>query len=133
MHPAPGGPDRCARLRHAAAHHPGDDAMPSQAEKIAAFRALYEGPLFVIAHAWDAGTALMLARMGFSAIATSSGATATDLPVCANLEHGFAHDPEGVAETLRQAAGAGLAGCTIEDATGDPALPTGEMTRAFPR
>jgi 2-methylisocitrate lyase-like PEP mutase family enzyme len=132
--------------------------MPSQAEKIATFRALHEGPLFVIANAWDAGTALMLGGMGFPAIATSSGAAAgtlgrrdgqvsrdeaiahaatiaaaTDLPVSADLEHGFAHDPEGVAETLRAAAAAGLAGCTIEDATGDPARPLYEFGHAVAR
>ena len=132
--------------------------MPSQAEKIAQFRALHAGPTFVIANAWDGGTACLLAGLGFPAIATSSGAAAgtlarrdgqisrdeaiahaaavaaaTALPVSADLEGGFAHEPDGVAETIRQAAAAGLAGATIEDATGDAAKPLYDFNHAVAR
>lgn len=123
--------------------------MPSQAEKALAFRNLHLGPAsFVIANAWDAGSARMLTALGFRAIATSSGAcagtlgrrdgrvtrdealahcasivTATDLPVSADLENGFGHAPEDAAKTIQLAATIGLVGATIEDATGDPARP----------
>src|SRR5262249_34002574 len=107
------------------------------------FRALHQGPgRFVIANAWDAGSARILAGLGFPALATSSGASAgiygrrdggitreqalaharaivaaTDLPVSADLESGFGGNPREVAETYRQAAAAGLVGATLEDAT----------------
>lgn len=121
--------------------------MPSQSEKAERFRALHV-ETFVIANAWDAGSARMLAAVGFKALATSSGACAgvlgrrdgmvsrdealahckaiveaTDLPVSADLEKGFGDAPEAVAECIRLAAGTGLAGASIEDATGDPAKP----------
>ena len=115
----------------------------TQLDKGNVFRALHQGPgPFVIANAWDAGSARILAGLGFPALATSSGASAgiygrrdggitrdqalaharaivaaTDLPVSADLESGFGGEPEEVAETYRQAAGAGLVGATIEDAT----------------
>lgn len=117
---------------------------PSQAAKAQAFRALHEaaGP-FVIANAWDAGSARILAGLGFPALASSSGAQAgvlgrrdgmvtrdealahcraiveaTDLPVSADLEKGFGDTPEAAAETIRLAAGVGLVGGSIEDASG---------------
>ncbi len=117
--------------------------MPvSQLDKGNAFRALHQGPrAFLIANAWDAGSTRILAGLGFSAIATSSWASAnvygkrdhsitreqslvharaivdaTDLPVSADLESGFGATPDEVAETYRQAAAAGLVGATIEDA-----------------
>ncbi len=122
---------------------------PSQSEKAAAFRALHEAPgAFVIANAWDAGSARVLTGLGFPALATSSGASAgvlgrrdgqvtrqealeharaivlaTDLPVSADLEKGFGNTPEAAAETIRLAAGVGLVGGSIEDASGDPARP----------
>src|SRR5436190_8387382 len=109
----------------------------SQADKAQKFRALHEAPgAFVIANVWDAGSARLLAGLGFAALATSSGASAgvlgrrdghvtrdeallqargitsaVDLPVSADLEKGFADEPEGVAETIRLAAEAGLVGC----------------------
>ena len=137
--------------------------MASQAEKAARFRALHEGPgVFVIANAWDAGSARILAGLGFAALATSSGAQAgvlgrrdgqvtreealahcraiveaTDLPVSADLEKGFGDEPGVVAETIGLAAGVGLVGCSIEDATGDrdrplydPGLATERITAA---
>jgi 2-methylisocitrate lyase-like PEP mutase family enzyme len=99
----------------------------------------------VIPNPWDAGSARILAGLGFQALATSSGATAgvlgrrdgqvtrdealsyaraiveaTDLPVSADLEKGFGDAPDVVAETVRLAAEVGLVGCSIEDASGDP-------------
>src|SRR3954463_14239787 len=121
----------------------------SQNEKAVRFRKLHDGPgAFVIPNPWDAGSARVLAGLGFQALATSSGAAAsllgrkdgeltraealaharliveaTDLPVSADLEKGFGDTPEVVAETIRLAAGSGLVGCTIEDATGDQHRP----------
>ncbi len=115
--------------------------MQTHAEKIAAFRALHaRDRAFVIPNPYDAGTARLLQSLGFEAIATTSagyaytvgkpdGAVgrdemlahakvmveATRLPVSADLENGYADAPESVAETVRLAAGAGLAGCSIED------------------
>ena len=118
-------------------------------ETIRAFRALHEGRgAFLIANAWDAGSARMLAALGFPAIATSSGAcagtlgrrdgritrdealaharaivAATALPVSADFENGFAAAPRQAAETYRLAGEIGLAGASIEDATGDKDQP----------
>lgn len=130
----------------------------THAEKVARFRALHAGPTFVIANAWDGGTARILAGEGFAALATSSGAAAgtlgrrdgrisqaealahaagvavaTELPVSADLENCFAHAPADAAETIRLAAAAGLAGGTIEDATGDPAHPLYDFDDAVAR
>lgn len=120
----------------------------SQLDKAEAFRALHDGPTFVIPNPWDIGSAKVLAGLGFQALATSSAASAaalglkdgeltrtqaldhardivgaTALPVSADLERGFGDAPEAVAETIRLAAATGLVGCTIEDTTGDPARP----------
>jgi 2-methylisocitrate lyase-like PEP mutase family enzyme len=121
----------------------------SQHEKAARFRALHDGPgAFIIPNPWDVGSARILAGLGFQALATSSAASAsgigkrdrglkreealeharsivnaTDLPVSADLEHGFGDEPSVVAETIRLAAEAGLVGCTIEDSTGNPDQP----------
>jgi 2-methylisocitrate lyase-like PEP mutase family enzyme len=117
--------------------------MPRQSDKASLFRALHER-CFVIANAWDAGSARMLAGLGFAALATSSGAhagtlgrrdghvtrdealaharqivEATDLPVSADFENCFADEPAAAAETVRLAGEVGLAGCSIEDATRD--------------
>lgn len=109
------------------------------------FRALHEREgAFVIPNPWDAGTARILAALGFEALATTSaglafslgkpdgGVTreealahcraivaATELPVSADLEKGFGDSPESAAETIRAAAETGLAGCSLEDFTGD--------------
>jgi 2-methylisocitrate lyase-like PEP mutase family enzyme len=134
--------------------------MPtSQSDKAALFDALHAGPgAFVIANPWDAGSARILAGMGFKSLATSSGAAAgalgrrdghvsrdealdgaraivaaTELPVSADLEKGFAETPEGVAETIRLAAEAGLVGGSIEDATGDRAHPLYDLAQATER
>ena len=121
----------------------------SQHDKAVQFRALHQGPrAFVIANPWDAGSARLLAGLGFQALATSSGASAgilgkrdgkvtreealahsraiveaTDLPVSADLEKGYGDAPEAAAETIRLAAAAGLVGGSIEDATGDKDKP----------
>jgi 2-methylisocitrate lyase-like PEP mutase family enzyme len=123
--------------------------MRTQAEKAAAFRALHDEPgTFIIPNPWDAGTARLLAAVGFEALATTSLglanmlgrpdshvsrtevidncraiSEATDLPVNADLENCFAHEPQAAAETIRLAAGAGAVGGSIEDYTGDPANP----------
>lgn len=130
-----------------------------QSAKAAAFDALHAGPgAFVIANPWDAGSARILAGLGFKALATSSGASAgtfgrrdgrvtreealaqaraiveaTDLPVSADLEKGFGDAPEVAAETIRMAAEAGLVGGSIEDATGDPARPLYDIGQATER
>jgi len=121
----------------------------TQAEKAERFRALHQGPgAFVMPNPWDGGSARVLAGLGFQALATSSGAAAgvlgrrdgaitreealaqvriivaaTDLPVSADLEKCFSDSPQGVAETVRLAAQAGLVGCSVEDATGNKDQP----------
>ncbi len=115
--------------------------MPLPSDKGAKFRQLH-GRCFVIANAWDAGSARILAGLGFQALATSSGAhagtlgkrdgrvtrdealaharaivEATELPVSADFENCFADEPKAAAETIRLAAGVGLAGCSVEDAS----------------
>jgi 2-methylisocitrate lyase-like PEP mutase family enzyme len=133
--------------------------MTTQNDKAARFRALHQGPgAFVIANAWDGGSARVLAGLGFQALATSSGAqagtlgkrdgtvtreealahcraivAATDLPVSADLEKGFGDAPEVAAETIRLAAGVGLIGGSVEDATADPHKPLYDMSHAIER
>jgi 2-methylisocitrate lyase-like PEP mutase family enzyme len=121
--------------------------MRTQAEKTAAFRALHQRPgCFLIPNPWDAGTARILVGLGYETLATTSlgvannlghvGVTreevianareivnATDLPVNADLENCFAHEPAAAAETIRMAAEAGLAGGSIEDYSNDPKAP----------
>jgi 2-methylisocitrate lyase-like PEP mutase family enzyme len=133
--------------------------MRTQAEKAAAFRALHErAGAFIIPNPWEAGTAKLLAAMGFEALATTSlGLTnmlgradshvtraevvancrviakATDLPVNADLENCFAHEPEAAAETIRLAAEAGAVGGSIEDYSGDPKNPIYDFDFAVAR
>jgi 2-methylisocitrate lyase-like PEP mutase family enzyme len=128
--------------------------MSAQADKARRFLDLHvPGEPLLMPNAWDAGSAKLLASLGFEALATtSSGHAATlgrldgsvtrdealahaaaivaavDVPVSADLENCFADEPEGVAETIRGARAAGLAGCSIEDFTGDadePIYPIG--------
>jgi 2-methylisocitrate lyase-like PEP mutase family enzyme len=131
----------------------------TQSDKAARFRALHEAPgSFVIPNPWDAGSARILAGLGFAALATSSGASAgvygrrdgkvsrdealahckaiaeaTDLPVSAVLEKCFADASEAAAETIRLAAGAGVVGGSIEDATGEAARPLFDIGHATDR
>jgi 2-methylisocitrate lyase-like PEP mutase family enzyme len=134
--------------------------MPTAtAEKALRFRRLHEGPAaFLIANAWDAGSARILAGLGFPALATSSGACAgtlgrrdgrvtrdealaharaivmaTELPVSADLEKGFGDAPEAAAATIRLAGGIGLVGGSIEDASGDQAKPIFDFDHAVER
>jgi 2-methylisocitrate lyase-like PEP mutase family enzyme len=131
----------------------------SQSDKAARFRALHQGAgAFVIPNPWDAGSARILAGLGFQALATSSGASAgilgrrdgkvrreealvqfrgivdaTDLPVAADLEKGFGDAPAVAAETIRLAAEVGLVGGSIEDATGDTEKPLFDFGQATER
>src|SRR3954453_10640233 len=131
----------------------------TQREKAVRFRALHDGPgVFVIPNPWDVGSARILDGLGFEALATSSAASAcavgrrdglltreealgharmivnaTELPVSADLESGFGDAPEIVADTIRLAAEAGLVGCTIEDASGNPDAPIFELRHATER
>jgi 2-methylisocitrate lyase-like PEP mutase family enzyme len=133
--------------------------MPTQLEKTLAFRALHNRPgAFVVPNPWDAGSTLLLNAFGFEAMATTSaglafalglrnGVTgraatlanaraiveATDLPVSADLENGFGDAPEACAETIRAAAAVGLAGGSIEDASGDEAQPIYDFAHAVER
>jgi 2-methylisocitrate lyase-like PEP mutase family enzyme len=133
--------------------------MTTQSEKAVRFRRLHQGPgIFVIPNPWDAGSARILAGLGFPALATSSAASAntlgrrdgqvtreealamaraivmaTDLPVAADLENGFADAPEAAAETIRFAAAAGLVGGSIEDAPGDKDKPVYDFDHAVER
>ncbi|HEX4367317.1 MAG TPA: isocitrate lyase/phosphoenolpyruvate mutase family protein, partial [Rhodopila sp.] len=131
--------------------------MPVQSDKAECFRALH-AETFVIANAWDAGSARILTALGFKALASSSGACAgvlgrrdgmvtrdetlahckaivdaTDLPVSADLEKGFGNSPRAAADTIRLAVHVGLVGGSIEDATGDPARPRFDPAHAAAR
>ncbi len=120
----------------------------SVAEKRADFRALHEKGCFVIPNPWDTGSARYLEGLGFKALATTSSGfawsrghadgamsrdailahlrelvAATDLPVNADFENGFAPDAQGVADSVRLAIETGVAGLSIEDSTGNAADP----------
>jgi 2-methylisocitrate lyase-like PEP mutase family enzyme len=131
--------------------------MRTQAEKAELFRALHQRPgAFIIPNPWDAGTAKLLAAMGFEALATTSLglanmlgsakasrdailencraiADATELPVNADLENCGADEPKAAAEAIRLAAEAGAVGGSIEDATGDPNRPIYDFALAVER
>ncbi len=118
------------------------------AEKRAAFRALHERGCFVLPNPWDVGSARFLAGLGYKALATTSSGfawslghadgavaretvldhlrtmvAATDLPVNADFENGYAVDAQGVAQSVQLAIETGVAGLSIEDSTGDAANP----------
>ena len=137
----------------------GTTDIATQAERGRVFRALHERDgAFIIPNPWDVGTARLLAHLGFEALATTSMgyafslgrrdntlgrqetlayasaiASATKLPVSADLENGFGDSPEVVAETIRLAAAAGVVGGSIEDATGRPNHPIYEIEPAIER
>ena len=134
-------------------------AEEQHAEKARAFRGLHHRDrAFIIPNPWDVGTARLLAYLGFEALATTSAgyafsvgqqdntidcqqmmahlssvASATDLPVSADLENGFGDAPEIVAETIRLAATAGVVGGSIEDSTQQPNQPIYEVAHAVER
>src|SRR6478752_5016805 len=98
--------------------------MATQTIRAEAFAALHRRPsIFAIPNPWDAGSAKMLAALGFEALATTS----------AGLENGFADDPQACAETIRLAAGVGVVGGSIEDATGSAAAPIYPFDHAVER
>ena len=133
----------------------------SLTDRARAFRALHDsGQTFVIPNPWDAGSAKMLAALGFPALATTSAGfafsigrpdaanaitrdetlqnaraivEATPLPVSADLENGFGDEPEACAETILRAAEAGLVGGSIEDSTGRPGDPIYPLALAVRR
>src|SRR5213083_844145 len=135
--------------------------MKTQAQRADAFRALHERPgAFIIPNPWDAGTAKLLASLGFEALATTSLglsntlgrvdgtntvsraevlancraiSKATDLPVNADLENGYADEPRAAAEMIRLAGEAGVVGGSIEDATGDASRPIYDFALAVER
>jgi len=135
--------------------------MRTQAERAAAFSALHERPgAFIIPNPWDAGTARLLASLGFEALATTSLglsnmlgrpdgdgvvsraevldncraiAGATDLPVSADLENCYADEPRAAAELIRLAAETGVVGGSIEDTTADPSHPIYDFDLAVER
>jgi 2-methylisocitrate lyase-like PEP mutase family enzyme len=131
--------------------------MPTQLEKAKTFRALHERQgAFIIPNPWDAGTARILAAMGFEALATTSLgvantlgsatvslagildncraiADATDLPVNADLENCGADEPKAASQAIRLAAEAGAVGGSIEDMTGDLKNPIYDFTLAVER
>jgi 2-methylisocitrate lyase-like PEP mutase family enzyme len=126
----------------------------------AQFRRLHESGCFVIPNPWDIGTARYLRHLGFPALATTSSGFsfsralpdtdwavpvdaalghiaeivgATDLPVNADFESGYAHEPEGVAANVKACIATGVAGLSIEDATGDRAAPLYDLPFAVER
>ncbi len=133
--------------------------MTTQTEKAARFLDLHRpGDPLLLPNPWDQGSARLLASLGFHALATTSSGfamtlgrldgsvsrdealahsaaivTATPLPVSADLENCFAHDPGGVAQTVALAAGTGLAGCSLEDFTGDDGEPIYDLGLAAER
>ncbi|AVP57750.1 2-methylisocitrate lyase [Pulveribacter suum] len=133
-------------------------AHPHARQKRSAFRALHQSGCFVLPNPWDAGSASALAALGFKALATTGSgyawscaradgqlsrvetlahlrhmAAATDLPINADFESGFAQTPEGVAESVRMAIDTGVAGISIEDSTGDPQAPLRDRAEAVRR
>jgi 2-methylisocitrate lyase-like PEP mutase family enzyme len=132
---------------------------PSETDKAARFLELHRpGQPLLMPNAWDRGSARLLASLGFEALATTSSGyaatlgrldysvsrsealthaaelvEATEKPVSADLENGFADEPEEVAETVRLALEAGLAGCSVEDFTGDTDHPIYDLELAVER
>jgi 2-methylisocitrate lyase-like PEP mutase family enzyme len=132
----------------------------SQPERAQAFRSLHESGCFVLPNPWDIGTARYLRHLGFRALATTSAGfaftrglpdaewavprdamlahiaeivAATELPVNADFESGYAHDPDGVAANVRLCVAVGVAGLSIEDATGDRSKPLYDLDHARER
>ena len=159
---APSRPSRLSVSSPPASSPPGADAaadrQPSIAERRTRFRDLHRQGCFVLPNPWDRGSAILLEQLGFQALAsTSSGAAwsraradgdlpladvldhlrelvaATRVPVNADFENGFADDPRGVADNVALAIGTGVAGLSIEDASGEPGRPIYELPEAVER
>jgi 2-methylisocitrate lyase-like PEP mutase family enzyme len=133
--------------------------MPmTTADKRTIFRKMHESGCFVLPNPWDVGSARALQHLGFKAIASTSAGfawsigkadnrvtleevlqhltmlcSAVDLPVNADFEGGFAHEPDKVAANVARAAKTGVAGLSIEDSTGDAAKPLYERALAIER
>jgi 2-methylisocitrate lyase-like PEP mutase family enzyme len=132
--------------------------MPSPAYKRKAYRKLHESGCFVISNPWDIGSARYLQHLGFKALASTSAGyafaqglpdnavglemmlehlrelcAATDVPVNADFEGGYAHEPDKVAENVRLCIETGVAGLSIEDSTGDKAKPLYDLDAAVAR
>jgi 2-methylisocitrate lyase-like PEP mutase family enzyme len=132
--------------------------MPSLADKRAAFRRLHESGCFVIPNPWNVGSARYLQGLGFKALATTSSgfahaqgfadgeqsceevlahfgeiAAATDVPLNADFEGGFADEPDRVAVNVTRCIATGVAGLSIEDSTGDPDQPLYDFDLALAR
>src|ERR1700728_3753780 len=133
-------------------------SRPSVADKRKTFRKLHEAGCFVIPNPWNVGSARYLQGLGFKALATTSSghahsegfadgaqsmddvlahyselAAATDIPLNADFENGFADDPDGVAANVTRCIGTGIAGLSIEDSPKDPATPLYELDLAVAR
>ncbi len=131
---------------------------PSAAAKRQALKRLHQSGCFVIPNPWDAGSARYLQTLGFEALATTSSGfawshaqadgamsrdevlthlremvRATDLPVNADFENGFGNTPEAVAQSVHLATDTGVAGLSIEDATGNPQDPLFDIPTAVAR
>ena len=132
--------------------------MPTPAEKRRVFRDLHRAGCFVIPNPWNVGSALYLQGLGFPALASTSAghahslgrpdgalsrddvlahyrelAAATAIPLNADFENGFAHEPDAVADNVRLCIETGVAGLSIEDFTGDEAAPLYEFDKAVAR
>jgi 2-methylisocitrate lyase-like PEP mutase family enzyme len=132
--------------------------MPTTPEKRATFRQLHAAGCFVIPNPWDVGSARYLQGLGFEALATTSAGfaftqgmpdgavsratmlahfreivAATDVPVNADFEGGYADAPEGVAESVKLCIDTGVAGLSIEDSTSDPKIPLYDFDLALAR
>src|ERR1700716_3118698 len=134
--------------------------MNTQTVAVAAFRALHESGCFVLPNPWDVGSAVYLRHLGFKALATTSAGfpftqglpdsvsavprdmtlahirevvAATPLPVNADFQNGYADEPEEVAANVALCIATGVAGLSIEDATGDSAQPLYEIDLAVER
>jgi 2-methylisocitrate lyase-like PEP mutase family enzyme len=131
---------------------------PSVSDKRRTFHQLHESGCFVIPNPWDVGSARYLESLNFKALATTSSGfawsqglpdygitrdmaiehlhemvAATKVPVNADFQSGFAHDAEGVAESVKLAIETGIAGLSIEDSTGDPSKPLYDLESAVDR
>ena len=133
-------------------------ASPSLSDKRKAFHTLHQSGCFVIPNPWDVGSTRYLQHLGFKALASTSAgfafaqgiadgavsrdmmlahiaeiAAATDLPMNADFEAGYAHDPAGIAESVRLCVETGVAGLSIEDSTGDAQKPLYDPDQAVAR